>query len=139
MTTFKFRLSAALGGALLAFLQAGCSKPASTPPPAPQTSAGITGTLSVSPWPAHSGDDTLVITLLDSATARPIGDANVTASAEAQSPRLPGQEVSGRAQGNGVYDVPVVLGIATNYLIQVRAERPAHQTATFSFPINAPS
>lgn len=126
--------------ACLVLTQAGCSHPTNPPAISPaQTSAGVTATLSTSPSPPHTGDDVLVITLTDAQTAQPIGDANVTASAEAQSPRLPGTAVSGRAQGNGVYNVPVVLGIVSLYRIQVQAQRPGHPTATFSFPIDTPN
>ena len=65
-------------------------------------------------------------------------DANVTARAEAVSPRLPGQPNSGRAQGNGVYNIPVVLAVASSYRIQVQAARSGLPTATFSFLIDAP-
>lgn len=129
--------AALTAGAVLVL--AGCSHPPLPPAAsAAQTSAGITATLSTTPTPPHTGDDVLVITLTDAQTAQPIGDANVSASAEAQAPRLPATAVSGRAQGNGVYDVPVVLGIATSYRIQVQAQRPGYPTATFSFPIDVP-
>lgn len=125
---------------VVALTQTGCSRPPAPPAVSPaQTSAGITATLSTTPSPPHTGDDVLIITLTDAQTGQPIGDANVTASAEAVSPRLPGTAVSGRAQGNGVYNVPVVLGVVTSYRIQVQAQRPGYPTATFSFPIDAPS
>lgn len=123
----------------VALTSAGCSRtavPASLPP---QTSAGITASLTTTPLPAHTGDDTMVITLRDAQTSLPVGDANVTCSAEAQSPHLPGQAVSGRAQGNGVYNAPVTLPVASPYHIQVKAERPGHPTAAFMFPVDVPN
>jgi hypothetical protein len=116
----------------------GCTQSSVPAVSAAQTSAGIKATLTTTPTPAHTGDDTLILTLSDAQTTQPIGDANVTARAEAVSPRLPGQPNSGRAQGNGVYQVPVVLAVASSYHIQVQAERPGLPTATFSFLIDAP-
>lgn len=96
-------------------------------------------TFSTNPTPAHTGDDTLIITLTDAGTGKPIGDANVTASAESLSPRLPGPDVTGRAQGNGLYNVPVVLAVVSAYQVQVLAERPGYPTGTFSFSIDVPN
>ncbi len=124
---------------VLLTLAAGCGKPA-MPPPAPsavQTSAGLTATLATTPTPPHTGDDVLILTLSDAATHAPVGDANVSAIAQMLSPRLPGSAVTGRAQGNGVYQIPIRLGIATRYRVQVQAQRTAHPVATFTFPLEA--
>ncbi len=119
-------------------LLAGCSHPATPAAPVTQVSQGVAATLTTAA-PAHTGDDTLVITLADAQTHQPIGDANVTASAEAVSPRLPGANVSGRAQGNGVYNAPVVLAIATSYHINVQVERIGHPPVAFTFTLDVPN
>ncbi len=124
---------------VLALLVAGCG----THPAPPmvrsgaQTSQGLTATLVTTPAPPHTGDDTLVLTLTDAVTHMSVGDANVSAVAQMLSPRLPGSPVTGRAQGNGVYQIPMRLGIATRYSVQVQAQRPAHPTAVFIFPLEA--
>ncbi len=130
-----------LGGlcAALALFSSGCA-PRPAPPPAaaaPLAQNGVSATLASTPSPPHTGDDTLILTLTDTQTGAPIGDANVSASAAMLSPRLPGTPVTGRAQGNGVYQVPVRLGIATKYTVQVLVQRPGHPTAVFSFPLEA--
>jgi len=127
---------AALGAALAA----GCGTHAA-PPAAPsgaQTSQGLSATLTTTPAPPHTGDDTLVLTLTDAATGAPVVDANVSATAQMLSPRLPGSLVTGRAQGNGVYQIPIRLGIATRYSVQVQAQQGAHPPATFTFALEAP-
>ncbi len=94
-------------------------------------------TLSASP-PAHTGDNTFVVTLNDdSAQKLPIGNANITATPEMLSPRLPGASTSGRAQGNGVYNVPIRLGIATRYNILLRIERTGQPPTDVTFPVEA--
>lgn len=126
-------------GVTLALCVGGCS-PRPAPPAAatgPQAQNGVSATLTTTPSPPHTGDDTLIVTLTDSQTNAPIGDANVSVTAAMLSPRLPGTLVTGRAQGNGVYQVPVRLGIATKYNIQVLVQRPGHALAAFSFPLEA--
>ncbi len=125
--------------ALAAALATGCgARPA--PPAAPggvQTSQGISATLATTPAPPHTGDDILVLTLTDAATGAPVGDANVSATAQMLSPRLPGSPVTGRAQGNGVYQIPLRLGIATRYSVRVQAQQGARPPATFIFALEA--
>lgn len=116
---------------------AGCSQSAAPLATMSQTSAGINATMTTAEAP-HTGDDVLVVTLHDTATGASIGDANVSGVAEAQSPRLPGQSVTGRAQGNGVYDIPVTLPVISGYKVVVTAERPTHPTATFTFSVDVP-
>ncbi len=125
--------------AFAALLAAGCGgHPVSpAPPAAAQTSQGLSATLTTTPAPPHTGDDTLVFTLSDAATHAPVGDANVSAVAQMLSPRLPGSAVTGRAQGNGVYQIPMRLSIATRYSVQVQVQRIAHPSATFTFPLEA--
>lgn len=122
---------------LAALAGSGCSQPAAPLVATTQMSAGITATMTTSDSP-HTGDDTVVITLHDSDSGIPIGDANVTGVAEAQSPRLPGQSVTGRSQGNGVYDIPLNLPVISPYKIVVTAERPTHPTGTFTFSVDVP-
>ena len=94
-------------------------------------------TLSASPAP-HTGDNTFVVTLHNSATNAPIGNANITAIPEMLSPHLPGAPVSGRAQGNGVYFIPVRLGVATRYSLLLHIQRPAWKQADdIAFPVEA--
>ncbi len=102
-----------------------------------QTSQGLSATLTTMPAPPHTGDDTLVLTLTDAATGAPVGDANVSATAQMLSPRLPGSPVTGRAQGNGVYQIPLRLGIATRYSVQVQAQQGTRPPATFTFALEA--
>jgi hypothetical protein len=130
--------SAACLAVSVSLLLTGCSRSETPVAAVTQSSQGITATFSTYPSPAHTGDDTLIIMLKNAATQQPIGDANVTASAESLSPRLPGPSVSGRAQGNGLYNVPVVLGVASSYQIHVDAQRPGFATATFLFPVDVP-
>ncbi len=120
----------------LAGMLAGCSRPV-TPAIAPsQTVAGMVVTLTTSP-PAHTGDNTFVVTLTDAQTQAPIGNANITVTPEMLSPRLPGAPTSGRAQGNGVYNLPVRLGVATEYSIDLKIARPGQADTEVSFPVEA--
>ncbi len=112
----------------LAMMLTGCSKPSPPVSSLQQTENGMTVTLSLSPMP-HTGDNTFVVTLRNSATDAPIGNANITAVPEMLSPRLPGASVSGRAQGNGVYNIPVRLGIATRYSLLLHIQRPGWKQA----------
>jgi len=106
----------------------GCSKTPVTAPPFQQTENGMVVTFSSSPAP-HTGDNTFVVTIRNSTTDAPIGNANITAIPEMLSPRLPGAPVSGRAQGNGVYNIPVRLGVATRYRLLLHIQRPGWKQA----------
>lgn len=122
-----------LVGAAIAL--SGCSPRAATTTSPQQTVSGMVVTLKAgSP---HTGDNTLTVTLADAATQASIGNANITAKADMLSPRLPGTDVSGRAQGNGRYEIPVRLGIATRYNIVLHIERPSQPVADVSFPLEA--
>jgi len=118
------------------FTASGCSRPSAPAAPASQTVGGLTITLSASPA-AHTGDNTFVVTLRDAANQAPVGNANVSAAPEMLSPRLPGTNTSGRAQGNGTYTVPIRLGVATRYDVALHVERPGHPAADASFPVEA--
>lgn len=125
--------------ALLAIvLLSGCSHTATTTAkPSVQTIGGMTVALTTSPAPPHSGEDTLIVTLTDAQTNAPIGNANVTATAAMVAPHTPGAQVSGRSQGNGVYNAPVQLGIATRYEVKLHIERPGQPPVDVLFPLEA--
>ena len=85
---------------------------------------------------AQVGDDTLTVELHDDKTNAPIGDANVSA---APSNDLVGQQQaeSGRAQGNGIYLVPIRFGVPDTYTILVTVDRTARSEASAQFQITA--
>jgi hypothetical protein len=103
-----------------------------------QTAAGLVVALETQPSPPHTGDDTLILTVTDAASGAPVGNANVTVAADMTAPRLVGADVSGRAQGNGRYEVPVRLALATRYTIRVRVERAGQSPANVAFSIEPP-
>lgn len=119
------------------FFLSGCSRKQSVTVPAQQFVNGMVITLA-SPAP-HMGDNTISIMLADSGSTppSPIGNANITAIAEMISPRLPGSEISGRAQGNGLYNIPLRLGIATRYKLTLHIARPGRTQTTVIFPLEA--
>lgn len=114
----------------------GCSRTAA-PQPLPQQIAGSTTVTLTSGSLAHTGDNTLTLTLADAATGAPVGNANITATPEMLSPRLPGASTTGRSQGNGLYTIPVRLGVASRYSIALKIERPGKAAAGVSFPVEA--
>lgn len=83
------------------------------------------------------GDNTFVVTVSDAATKSPVANANITATPNMIAPRLPGPQTSGRAQGGGVYHVPVMLGVATRYQLQLKIERPGKPDTELEFPVEA--
>ena len=85
----------------------------------------------------HTGDNTFSVKLVDDSTQTSVGNANLSATADMLSPRLPGSPVSGRAQGNGFYNIPVRLGVAAQYNLVIQIERPGHPPANVTFPIEA--
>lgn len=116
-------------------LFAGCSRPAQ-PGIAHKTVGDLAVTLSADP-PPHIGDNMFQVTLADSVTHGPLGNANITAKPEMLAPSGVGSESSGRAQGNGVYVIPVRLGIATRYDLALHIERSGKPSADVFFPIEA--
>ena len=116
-------------------LLSGCVRTPIIPPATRQTNAGMSIALTSSL--PHTGDNTISIMVTDASTKSPVGNANVTATAEMVSPRLPGTSVSGRAQGNGLYNIPLRLGVATRYNLTLHIQRPGQATATVVFPIDA--
>ena len=119
----------------LALLLAGCSKPAPVGP-AHKTVGDLAVTLAADP-PPHLGDNTFSVTLADAVSQAPLGNANISAVPEMLSPHDVGSSTSGRSQGNGLYTIPVRLGIATRYDINLHIERPGKPAADVSFPIDA--
>ena len=118
-----------------ALLLTGCSKP-QAPSPARKTVGDLAVTLTASP-PPHTGDNSFTVTLADAITLAPIGNANITANPEMLSHTGTGSLSSGRSEGNGLYMIPVRLGIATRYDISLHIERPGKPAADVSFPIEA--
>ena len=120
---------------IFGMLLPGCTRTHTVPATEQQTTGGMVITLnSNSP---HTGDNTITISVADANTKSPVGNANITATAEMISPRLPGTQVSGRAQGNGLYNIPLRLGVATRYNLTLHIQRPGQSSATVIFPIDA--
>ena len=120
-----------------ALFLAGCSKPAG-----PVVLHKIVGDLSVTftaDPPPHVGDNSFRVTVADTASPvpAPVGNANITVDPEMLSHIGTGTKTSGRSQGNGMYALPVRLGIATRYAISLHIERPGKPAADVSFPIEA--
>lgn len=120
---------------VLGLLLPGCAHTHTSPSTAQQTTGGMVVTLNTNL--PHTGDNTITITVFDANTKSPIGNANITATAEMVSPRLPGTQVSGRAQGNGLYSIPVRFGVATRYNLTVHIQRPGQSLVTVVFPLDA--
>ncbi len=131
----KMTAQSALCFAATTLLVAGCSHPV----PA-VTAHKIVGDLAVSfiadPAP-HVGDNSFRVTVADAQTHAPVGNANITADPQMLSQNGTGTKTSGRSQGNGVYLLPVRLGIATRYDISLHIERPGKPGADVFFPIEA--
>lgn len=115
----------------------GCSHNGPTPAaPVMQTIGDIRASLATVPTEPHTGDDTLVVTLTDPSTNTSIGDANLTAQTVSLAPRLPGVPTTGRAQGNGIYNIPVRFAIASSYRVELQVQRVGRPPVTFTFPLN---
>ena len=121
---------------MLAVTFAGCSRKAA-PSALPRQTAGDTVVTLTSGASTHTGDNTLGVTLTDAMTGAPVGNANITATPEMLSPRLPGSSTTGRAQGNGFYTIPVRLGVASEYRITLKIERPGKAAAAAAFTVEA--
>lgn len=121
---------------LLGLLMAGCSHPAAPPPPLTRTDGGVLVTLTSTRTP-HTGDNTLTVRVVDARTQAPVGNANLTVTPQMLAPNLPGAATSGRAQGDGVYTIPVRLAIASRYDIDLKVERPGQPPARVTFPVEA--
>ncbi len=114
-------------------LLAGCSHPAPVVK-AQKTVGSLVVSLAADP-PPHVGDNSFQVTVTDAQA--PVGNANITADPQMLSQNGTGTKTSGRSQGNGVYLIPIRLGIATRYDISLHIERPGKPTADISFPIEA--
>ena len=117
------------------FLLTGCSHPAPTTT-AHKTVGDLTVSFTADPAP-HVGDNTFRVTVADAETQAPVGNANITADPQMLSQNGTGTKTSGRSQGNGVYLIPVRLGIATRYDISLHIEHPGKPAADVSFPVEA--
>lgn len=115
---------------------AGCSQTAA-PKTLPRQTAGDTAITLTSGAAAHTGDNTLSVTLADAATGALVGNANITATPEMLSPRMAGASTTGRSQGNGLYTIPIRLGVASRYSVALKIERPGKAAAEASFVIEA--
>lgn len=122
--------------AALALLLAGCSHPAAPLPPLTETGGGVSVTLTSTRTP-HTGDNTLTVRVVDAKTKAAVGNANLSATPQMLAPNLPGAVTSGRAQGDGVYTIPVRLAIASRYEIDLKIERPGLPAASVTFPVEA--
>ena len=120
---------------VMALLLAGCTH-STAPTVSHKTVGNLTVTLTAA-LPPHAGDNSFTVTLADSATYAPIGNANITANPEMLSQNGTGSPSSGRSQGNGLYLIPIRLGIATRYDIALHIERPGKPAADVSFPVEA--
>ena len=121
---------------MLAVTLTGCSRTAA-PMSVPRQTAGDTIITLASGASAHTGDNTLGVSLADAMTGAPVGNANITATPEMLSPRLPGSSTTGRAQGNGFYTIPVRLGVVSKYSITLKIERPGKAAAEAAFIVEA--
>jgi len=121
---------------MLTFALAGCTRTAPSSALSAQVVRGVRITLNTVP-PPHVGDNALQITLADATTGAPIGNANLTATATMISPRILGSSSSGRAQGNGAYQLPVRFGIATRYELNLHVQRPGQPGIDAVIPVDA--
>ena len=117
------------------FVFAGCSHPA--PPVVAHKTVGDLAVSFTADPPPHVGDNSFQVTVADARTQAPVGNANITADPQMLSQIGTGTKTSGRSQGNGVYSLPVRLGIATRYDISLHIERPGKPAADVSFPVEA--
>lgn len=125
----------ALYFAALVLLLTGCSHPVPTVK-AYKTVGDLAVSFTAAP-PPHVGDNSFQVTVADAQTQAPVGNANITADPQMLSQIGTGTKTSGRSQGNGVYLIPVRLGIATRYDISLHIERPGKPAADVSFPLEA--
>jgi len=126
----------AIGALLAIFAAAGCSpKPEATGPQAADI-GGLHIVLAADPSPVRVGDNTLIVTVIDSSTNKPVVDANVTVSTYNQLAGGGDQE-TGRSQGNGVYNVPIRLAIMDMYKTTVTIQRVGKPDVSAQFTLNA--
>lgn len=120
---------------LCVLLLAGCSHPA--PAVTAHKSVGNLAVSFTADPPPHVGDNSFQVSVADAQSSAPIGNANITVDPQMLSQNGTGTKTSGRSQGNGVYLVPVRLGVATRYDISLHIERPGKPATDVSFPVEA--
>lgn len=113
----------------------GCSPKPRASGPVSQDSGGLRIVFATDPSPLRTGDDTLIVTLTDESTNRPVVDANVTITAFNQLVGG-GDTETGRSQGNGVYNVPIKLPIADQYMATVTVQRLGKPDVSVKFPLD---
>jgi len=127
--------SAALVALIIA--SSGCSRSTQSQKVLTQTSGDVTVQFTVmgaNGGPAHSGEDTAVVTVMSN--GQPVDDANVLATANMKAPKLAGSPASGRFEGNGQYNVPLRL-VATTYDVDVKIVRLNKPAVELTFPVEA--
>src|SRR3569833_294338 len=118
-------------------LVSGCSKSGQNPKPLTQSVGDLNVSFIVQAengGPAHSGENTAVVTL--TSNGAPVDDANVLATANMRAPKLTGSPASGRYQGNGQYDIPLRL-VATTYDVDVKIIRLNKAPVDVTIPVEA--
>ncbi len=143
----RSRLLPKLIAALCTLFVAGCSSQPTGPQRQVRDTDGMVVELSVRPGlpqdqgqssagGAIAGDNTLIVKLSNDHNSAPITDANVSA---APSNTLVGSQrpESGRAQGNGVYFVPIRFGVPDTYAVTVTIDRTGRPEAEAHFKIMA--
>ena len=114
----------------------GCSAKPGASGPVAQDSGDLHIVLATDPTPLRVGDDTLIVTITDQATNQPVVDANITVTAYNQLAGG-GDTETGRSQGNGVYNVPIKLPIADQYMGTVTVQRLGKPDVSVKFPLDA--
>jgi len=133
----KLSQSASVALTALVLVAAGCSKSTQSQQVLTQTSGDLTVQFTVmgaNGGPAHSGEDTAVVTV--TSNGQPVDDANVLATANMKAPKLAGSPASGRFEGNGQYNVPLRL-VATTYDVDVKIVRLNKPAVELTFPVEA--
>ena len=120
----------------LVLLTPGCSSKGSKVGNLVSDSNGVKIELTSNPDPPIAGDNTFTITLTDDSTGSPVVNANVTVSAYNELAGG-GDRETGRSQGDGIYDIPIKLGIPDRYKIDVVVQRPGHDDSNTEFMVNA--
>jgi hypothetical protein len=121
---------------LVPFCLLGCSQKAAKVGLKAQESNGVRIYISSDPDPLQTGDNTLIVKLMDIATNEPVVNANVTVSAYNELAGG-GDRESGRSQGDGQYNVPVKLGIPDSYRLDVQVQRPSQPDSDATFSVTS--
>jgi hypothetical protein len=121
---------------ILPFLIAGCSKKPSKIGTLSSDNNGLHIELTSLPDPPQAGSDTFTIKVSESASGAAVVNANVTVSAFNKLANG-GDRETGRSQGDGTYSVPINLGIADKYTLDVQVQRPGHDDSYTQFKVDA--